>query len=108
MLLLQQKQHHYSLPLKRLTNITSYAIRTQLNPVIGRLDSFELSVAQKRATEFLTDLLVLDEKEKQFLMAFSKKQYQPEILFGDSEILYRIKNHPMALWKMRNTKEPKW
>ena len=66
-----------------------------------------MSVAQKRATEFLTDLLVLDEKEKQFLMAFSKKQYQPEILFGDSEILDRIKNHPMALWKMRNTKEPK-
>ena len=92
---------------EKINSITSYAIRTQLNPVIGRLDSFELSVAQKRATEFLTDLLVLDEKEKQFLMAFSKKQYQPEILFGDSEILDRIKNHPMALWKMRNTKEPK-
>lgn len=91
---------------EKINNITSYAIRTELNPVIGRLDSFELSAAQKRVTEFLTDLLVLDEKEKQFLMAFSKKQYRPEILFGDSEILDRIKNHPMALWKMRNTKEP--
>jgi len=29
------------------------------------------------------------------------KKYLPELLFDNEEILLRIHNHPMALWKMQ-------
>lgn len=30
---------------------------------------------------------------------FIAKEYVPEFLFDDKEIVERIKNHPMAIWK---------
>jgi hypothetical protein len=32
---------------------------------------------------------------------FLAGEYRPDLLFEDNEILSRIKNHPMALWKCR-------
>ena len=40
-------------------------------------------------------------EEKKFLNKFENGEYIPELLFEDKEILDRIKNHPMALWKIR-------
>jgi predicted nucleotidyltransferase component of viral defense system len=90
------------LTFERINSIDNYEIRTQLVPVISRNDRFNLSEAKKRVISFLTDLLILDEKEKQFLLDFSKKKYRPELLFDDIEILNRIKGHPMAIWKMKS------
>ena len=30
---------------------------------------------------------------------FIAKEYAPELLFDDKEIVERIKEHPMAIWK---------
>lgn len=49
---------------------------------------------------YITDLMVLTEDEKEFLERFENGEYIPELLFEDERILERIKNHPMALWKM--------
>ena len=87
---------------EKINDITDYEIHTQLRPVISRADRFILQDAKIRAIKFLTALLILDEQEDQFLLDFSTKQYQPEFLFDDPEILNRIKEHPMALWKMRS------
>ncbi|HAF60606.1 MAG TPA: nucleotidyltransferase, partial [Clostridiales bacterium UBA9856] len=38
-------------------------------------------------------------RQWKFLNSFREKIYHPELLFGSGEILERIKNHPMALWK---------
>ena len=46
-------------------------------------------------------MLSLNENEKNYLKAFSEKQYKPELLFDDDKVLSNIKNHPMALWKMK-------
>jgi hypothetical protein len=46
--------------------------------------------------------MVLAPKEKEFINNFANKKYIPELLFDDQEILDRIKNHPMALWKTRH------
>lgn len=86
---------------ERITNIQKYEIFTQLNPVISRNDKFELLEAKNRVIGFLAELLILNENEKQFLISFSKNQYQPELLFDNAEIFNRIKDHPMAFWKTR-------
>lgn len=50
----------------------------------------------------MQELLVLEPDECQFLSEFKDKHYKPELIFDDAEILERIKEHPMALWKIRN------
>jgi hypothetical protein len=36
-----------------------------------------------------------------FKEIFTNRNYRPELLFDDEEIISRIKNHPMALWRTR-------
>lgn len=38
---------------------------------------------------------------KEYLDRFEEKKYIPELLFEDVEIVKRVKNHPMALWKCK-------
>ncbi len=50
---------------------------------------------------YLAELMVLTKDEREFMCRFAQKEYVPELLFSDADILERIKNHPMALWKTR-------
>ncbi len=81
--------------------ITNQKIKRDLIPVIKRKDEFELEPAKKLVKEYISDLMVLTNEEKEFLDRFESGEYIPELLFEDKEILDRIKNHPMALWKTR-------
>ena len=45
--------------------------------------------------------MILTAKEQEYLDNFEKKKYIPELLFDDVDIIKRIKNHPMALWKCK-------
>ena len=51
--------------------------------------------------EYLQNLLVLSDNEKEFVKEFANKNYRPELLFEDKEIVERISAHPMALWRVR-------
>ncbi|MEW6662861.1 MAG: nucleotidyl transferase AbiEii/AbiGii toxin family protein [Bacillota bacterium] len=88
-----------------IDSFTKHKIKTDLLPVIRRTERFDLPSVQKRVRDFLTGLLRLDEREAAFLRSFAQKEYRPDLLFDDKEILERIRNHPMALWKMRNSLE---
>ena len=81
--------------------ITQQKIKRDLLPVIRRKDDFELNSAKQLAKEYISELMVLTMEEKAFLDKFENGEYIPELLFEDKEILGRIKNHPMALWKIR-------
>lgn len=83
-----------------IDKLSKYKIRTDLLPVIRRKESFELEAAKSRVKAFIKDLMTLTPDEALFLDFFEIKQYKPELLFNDEEILERIKNHPMVLWKM--------
>lgn len=87
---------------KRFNAITSRKIKTDLLPVIQKGEFFELENAKTAVAEFLKDLLVLEADERKFLDEFKSKKYHPELLFDDTNILNRIKDHPMALWKIQN------
>ena len=82
--------------------ITNQKIKRDLFPVIKRKDDFELEPAKKLVKAYITDLMVLTKEEKEFLDEFESGEYIPELLFEDKDILDRIKNHPMALWKTRS------
>ena len=76
-------------------------------PVIRKKEQFDLPSAQRQVKEYLTELLTLDETEKQFLVAFGQKNYRPELLFPDGAVLERIEQHPMVLWKCREAEQKK-
>ncbi len=86
---------------KAIDSITKRKIKTDLLPVIRRKDDFDLESAMKLVKEYISDLMVLTKDEKEFLERFESGEYIPELLFEDKEILDRIKNHPMAIWKTR-------
>ena len=44
-------------------------------------------------------------EEREYLEAFERKEYRPELLFDDKIILDNICSHPMAIWKMKEQKE---
>ena len=54
------------------------------------------------AKNYIKDLMVLRESEKDFIELFDKGIYNPEMLFEDKKIIDRIKEHPMAIWKCGN------
>jgi predicted nucleotidyltransferase component of viral defense system len=84
-----------------IDSLTNHKIKTDLLPVLTKRDSFDLETAKKVVKDYLTELLVLTPSEKEFLDHFEKKVYIPQLLFDDPEIIKRIENHPMALWKTR-------
>ncbi len=86
----------------RFNAITSRKIKTDLLPVIQKGEFFELEQVKTEVSGFLKSLLVLDENERHFLDEFKAKRYMPELVFDDADILERVKEHPMALWKMQN------
>jgi hypothetical protein len=83
-----------------IDRITIRKIRTDLLPVIQKGQFIELEQMKAEVKNFLERLLKLTEQEQEFLRLFSQKEYHPELLFDD-QIVARIRNHPMALWKMQ-------
>lgn len=77
-------------------------IRRDLFPVLNKKDNFDFEEKKKRAKDYISNLMVLTENEKEYIERFGLKEYSPELLFEDKEILKRVTTHPMALWKCRN------
>lgn len=74
-------------------------IRSQLLPVLRHSEYFDFEKAKTKVKNFLSDLLVLTDKEKEYVVRFNNRSYHPELLFDDKVIIERIQKHPMALWK---------
>ena len=51
---------------------------------------------------FISKLMQLNDSEMKFINEFDLGNYKPILLFDDQNIINRIKNHPMALWKISN------
>lgn len=88
--------------LDAIDNIAFSQIRSSLLPVLRKTEHFDFEKAKIEVKEFLSNLLVLSGDEKLFIEKFNLKEFCPELLFEDIEILKRIKDHPMAIWKTHN------
>ena len=74
-------------------------IRRDLFPVLSKKENFMLDERKRQAKDYIAEMLQLTESEQEYMDRFIAKEYVPEFLFDDKEIVERIKNHPMAIWK---------
>lgn len=74
-------------------------IRAHLMPVLRKSEHFDFEEAKREVKDFLTKFVVLTDHEKSFVENFNNHLYTPELLFNSLDILERIKQHPMAIWK---------
>ncbi|MCE5175494.1 MAG: nucleotidyl transferase AbiEii/AbiGii toxin family protein [Bacteroidales bacterium] len=77
-------------------------IRASLIPVLKKSEHFDFETAKMMVKEYLSSLMTLTDGEKLFVENFYKGIYQPNLLFDDEDIINRIKEHPMAIWKTKN------
>lgn len=92
-------------PLDNIGQVTQKRIKTDLYPVLRSSEKFDLSETKSEVKLWLESLLRLENDEQIFLDSFRKKEFRPELLFASDEILERIRNHPMALWKCSSDRE---
>lgn len=96
---ISQETVNKSFDTSAIDKLTFAKIRRDLFPVIKKKEHFDLDARKQNAKEYIHDLMQLTEQELQYMTEFENKNYKPELLFDDKEILERIKNHPMAVWK---------
>jgi len=84
---------------EKITSISFSQIRHSLTPVLKRNEPFDFETAKITVKKYLSELMVLTEKEKQFIELFYQGLYKPDLLFDNNSIIERIKEHPMAIWK---------
>ena len=82
----------------RISDISAQKIKTDLIPVLRRTEHFDFPTAQGQVEAYLKGIL-LPEGDLSFWAVFANGEYKPELLFDDVELLARIEQHPMALWK---------
>lgn len=88
-------------PHARIQAVGYPQVRAQLMPMLRRGDLFDFERAKNDVLAFLSSFLQFDEKEQLFVNHFNRRDYRPEILFGQGDIAARVALHPMALWKCR-------
>jgi predicted nucleotidyltransferase component of viral defense system len=74
-------------------------IKRSLIPMLKIGQKINLEEIKNRILDFINELLNLTQNEKLFVEKFNVGKYQPELLF-DNKTAARLKNHPMAEWKM--------
>ena len=86
---------------EHVMSISQQRVKTDLLPVLRRGTWFDAEQAHDQVIAYLKEVLIPDTEELAFWSAFREKEYHPELLFHDQNILSRICQHPMALWKCR-------
>lgn len=98
---ISQETVNKSLDTSAIDSLTFPKIKRDLFPVLRNKEFFNLEERKRAAKEYIADLMQITEKEMQYMEAFEQKDYRPELLFDEQEIIENIREHPMALWKCR-------
>lgn len=90
--------------IERIEKLERQDIKTKLLPTLKDRNPKKSNVdGMKQAVrEYLKDILIIGDNIKKFYDKFQKGIYEPELLFDDKEIIERIKEHPMIMWKLNN------
>src|SRR5574344_2133189 len=79
-------------------NITQQKIKTDLYPVMRLGDRFSLEEVQKEIIDTLSVMRMTTDAEKNFWAQFNEGTYKPELILP-GEMLDKVREHPIALWK---------
>lgn len=93
------EQDIIDLDFKNIESIDYHKVMMQLKPLLSKIEKFSLEQTKEKVINYLKELLVLDESEKEFVNEFKNKKYNPRLLFNDDAIIKNIEHHPMALWR---------
>lgn len=96
---ISQETVNKSFDTSAIDSLTFPKIKRDLLPVLRNKEFFDLEERKRAAKEYIADLMQMTEKEIQYMEAFEQKEYRPELLFDEKEIIENIREHPMALWK---------
>ena len=90
--------------IEKIEKLKRQDIKTKLLPTLKDRNPKKNNVDEmkREVREYLKDILVVDDNIKEFYDKFQKGIYEPELLFDDKEIIERIKEHPMIMWKLNN------
>lgn len=98
---LTTKNEDKAFNIETIDSINERMVKRDLMPVISKGDSFNLEEAQNEVKKYILKILAFTEDEKKFIGFFNNNQFEPSLLFDDTQVLKRIENHPMALWRTR-------
>lgn len=73
-----------------------------LSSTLKKDDKFSMIDAVNIVKSFISKIMKLNDSELKFITEFDNGNYKPELLFDNQDIINRIQNHPMALWKISN------
>ena len=88
-----------------IDNLKYNQIRANLIPVLRKSEHFELEVTKTTVKNYLSKLMILTDNEIRFIENFNQGIYQPNLLFDDEDIIERIKEHPMAVWRTKRSSQ---
>ena len=86
-----------------INNLKYNQIRANLIPVLKKNEHFDFEAAKVTVRDCLSELMTLTDNERLFIENFNQGIYRPDLLFDDSEIIERIKEHPMAVWRIKDS-----
>jgi predicted nucleotidyltransferase component of viral defense system len=87
---------------EKIISLNFTQIRRFLIPVLRKSELFDFETAKINIKQYLSDLMILTNDEQRFIDLFYQGVYQPDLLFEEKEIVERIKEHPMAIWRINN------
>jgi len=85
--------------LKAANKLNQHSILRELIPVLKKGEVFVLEDSLEVVRKFVNELMMITEREGEFISRFNNGEYCPTLLFEDKKILDNISNHPMAKWK---------
>lgn len=88
---------------KNMENMSFSAIKRNLIPLLHVGERIDTDAFKQTVSQFIETLFKLTETEQKYIDSFNAGEFNPELLF-DKAIADRLKEHPMALWKMMNHK----
>ena len=73
-----------------IDRLTFQKIKCDLFPVLRKKENFDLEERKTSARKYISDLMQVTASEMEYMEAFEHKEYRPELLFDDTDILKRI------------------
>lgn len=90
------------LNIERIDKLSKQDIKTRLLPTLKDRNPRNSNVEdmKKAVRKYLQEIIKIDDKVIEFSNQINRGIYRPEILFSDKDIIQRIKEHPMIIWKL--------
>jgi predicted nucleotidyltransferase component of viral defense system len=87
---------------KIVDKLQARTIAQDLYPMLVKRVDFDLESTKSQVKTFLAESIVITPVLQQYIDSFYAQNYRPELLFS-GEMLERVKEHPMAIWKTSQT-----